>query len=270
MHLTRARLLRLFVTGLLAALPLALTLTLFWWAIDLLLGLVGPRSTFGSVIMGLGLGLTGSELVGWLMGVALMGLMLVGLGAAVELGLQRGLAAALNSLLGRIPVVRTVHDMAQRLVALLRQREAEGDGGMRSMTPVWCHFGGRHVGTAADGQDAVAANTGSVSVLALLSSPQPVWVNGRRCLAVLVPTAPVPVGGGLMYVPQDWVEPAAIGVEALTSIYVSMGVTSAQHLAKVPVTLPVAPPVPLPVPLPVTLPVPLPVPLPVTLPVPPR
>jgi uncharacterized membrane protein len=67
-------------------------------------------------------------------------------------------------------------------------------------------------------------------VLALLSSPQPVEVAGRRCLAVLVPTAPVPVGGGLLYVPEDWVSPARISIEALTSLYVSMGVTSAQHL----------------------------------------
>jgi len=57
-----------------------------------------------------------------------------------------------------------------------------------------------------------------------------VEVAGRRCLAVLVPTAPVPVGGGLLYVPEDWVSPARISIEALTSLYVSMGVTSAQHL----------------------------------------
>ena len=40
----------------------------------------------------------------------------------------------------------------------------------------------------------------------------------------------MPVGGGLLYVPTDWVTPADIGIEALTSIYVSMGVTSTEHL----------------------------------------
>jgi uncharacterized membrane protein len=40
----------------------------------------------------------------------------------------------------------------------------------------------------------------------------------------------VPIGGGLLYVPQEWVTLAEIGVEGLTSIYVSMGVTSHQHL----------------------------------------
>jgi uncharacterized membrane protein len=40
------------------------------------------------------------------------------------------------------------------------------------------------------------------------------------------------VGGGLLYVPPDWVEPADIGMEGVTSIYVSMGVTSDQYLKK--------------------------------------
>jgi len=47
-----------------------------------------------------------------------------------------------------------------------------------------------------------------------------------------VPTAPVPVGGALIFVPQSWVSPAELGIEALTSIYVSMGVTAPEHLGK--------------------------------------
>ena len=35
--------------------------------------------------------------------------------------------------------------------------------------------------------------------------------------------------GGL-YVPREWVTPADVGMEGLTSIYVSMGITSKQHL----------------------------------------
>ena len=37
--------------------------------------------------------------------------------------------------------------------------------------------------------------------------------------------------GGL-YVPEAWVTPAEIGVEAVTSIYVSMGLTSPQYLPR--------------------------------------
>jgi uncharacterized membrane protein len=55
-------------------------------------------------------------------------------------------------------------------------------------------------------------------------------LGGEPYLAVLVPTAPVPVGGGLLYVPKAWVTPAEVGVDGLTSIYVSMGITSHQYL----------------------------------------
>jgi uncharacterized membrane protein len=82
------------------------------------------------------------------------------------------------------------------------------------MQPVWCQFGGQ----------------GGVKVLALLSASEPVLVDGQLCYAVIVPTAPVPIGGGLLFVPMEWITNAEIGMEALSSIYVSMGVTAPQFL----------------------------------------
>jgi uncharacterized membrane protein len=35
----------------------------------------------------------------------------------------------------------------------------------------------------------------------------------------------VPFGGALIYVPAEWVRPANFGVDKLTAIYVSMGIT---------------------------------------------
>ena len=56
-------------------------------------------------------------------------------------------------------------------------------------------------------------------------NPEPVEIDGRAYHAILVPTAPVPVGGGLLYVPVEWVKPAEMGMDRFTSIYVSMGIT---------------------------------------------
>ena len=84
----------------------------------------------------------------------------------------------------------------------------DGDG-LQSMRPVWCFFGGE----------------GSAAVLALCPLPNPIMIGGEPYTAVLVPSAPVPVGGALIYVPTKWVKPADIGVELLTSVYVSMGMT---------------------------------------------
>jgi uncharacterized membrane protein len=63
------------------------------------------------------------------------------------------------------------------------------------------------------------------AVLALAPSSEPIQIDDKHYLAVLVPTAPVPFGGALIYVPAKWVRPAAIGVDRLIAVYVSMGIT---------------------------------------------
>jgi uncharacterized membrane protein len=203
----------LFVTGALAALPLAATFAIFWWVAGMLISWLGPNSLVGRIMAALGLGVGGSELFGYLVGIILVFVSLVLLGALVRTGVQQGASRLLDGALRRIPLVRTVYDLATRLVDLLRQSDREGP---KSMSAVWVHFGGV-------GEEGVA-------VLGLLSSAEPVVLEGRPHLAVIVPTAPVPVGGGLLFVPADWVRVADVGMEALTSIYVSMGVTAQQHL----------------------------------------
>ena len=201
----------MFVAGLLAALPLAATAAVCVWVGRLVYSWLGPGSMLGSVFRGIGFGVTSSGLAAYAFGVGVVLLGIFVLGLLVEAGLQRGIAAAVTGLVRRIPVVRNIYDTVSQLVNLLGRREPER---LASMSPVWCHFGGR----------------GGAAVLGLLTSPQPVWIDGRSFRGVIVPTAPVPIGGALLYVPEEWVTPAEIGIEALTSIYVSMGVTADQHL----------------------------------------
>lgn len=203
--------LRIFVTGLLAALPLAATILIFVWGAQLLYGWVGPGSLVGHLLVSIGLGVTGSELAGYLIGVLMVLLLIFVLGLIVQTRLRGFLGHAVNALMQRIPLVRSVYDIIRKFVGLVAQRDEDG---VRSMSPVWLHFGG----------------PGGAAVLGLLSTPEPVQLGGKPYLAVIVPTAPVPIGGGLLYVPQEWVTRAEVGVEGLTSIYVSMGVTSHQHL----------------------------------------
>lgn len=74
---------------------------------------------------------------------------------------------------------------------------------------MWCFFGGE----------------GGAAVLGLMPSPDPVKIGEHDYVGLLVPSAPVPFGGALIYVPADWVKPADGGVERLMNVYVSMGVT---------------------------------------------
>jgi len=211
MKLIHHRIVRTFLAGLLAALPLAATVLIIVWAVRLLYQWVGPGSLLGRMLVAVGVGITGSEFVGYLLGVAMVMAGIFGLGLLVRTRLRSVIADTVNGVMQRIPLVRNVYDLVKKFVDMLSQRDASG---MRSMRPVWLHFGG----------------AGGAAVLGLLSTSEPVTVGGRSYLAVLVPTAPVPVGGGLLYVPSEWVTPAEVGIEGLTSIYVSMGITSHQHL----------------------------------------
>jgi len=206
---------RTFLAGLLAALPLVATVLVFAWLAQLIYGWLGPQSLIGGLLVQLGLSLSESERVGYVLGVLIILGTIYALGLLVEAQLQAGLARVVNLVLGRIPLVRNVYDLINRFVDMLGQRDEDG---LKSMSAVWVTFGG----------------PGGVKVLALLSAPEPIELDGQPYLAVLVPTAPVPVGGGLLYVPQAAVTPADVGMDAVTSIYVSMGVTSGQHLSRCP------------------------------------
>jgi uncharacterized membrane protein len=203
--------LRIFLAGLLTLLPLAATAALLVFASRLLVDWLGPGSYVGRLLIPLGGGGGGSEIVAYGIGLGLLLGMIFVVGLLVEKGLQRGAVAAVNALVSRIPVIRTVYETLHRFVDLVSRRDGSP---MKTMQPVWCHFGGE----------------GGVSVLGLLSTTEPVMVGQTPCLAVILPTAPVPVGGALLYVPVAWIKPATLSMEALTSIYVSMGVSSPQYL----------------------------------------
>jgi uncharacterized membrane protein len=200
-----------FLAGALAALPLVATVLVIGWLVQFLYRYLGPSSWFGDALSLFGFGLVESEVVAYLIGLGLSIIAIFILGVLVRTGLARAGQAAVKALVRRIPIVRNVYDVANSLVDLVAQKDTDK---LKSMSPVWLHFGG----------------VGGAAVLGLLSTKDPVRVGEARYLAVLVPTAPVPIGGGLIYVPESWVMPADVGIEGLTSIYVSMGATTAQHL----------------------------------------
>ena len=148
------RLLRTFVTGLIAALPLAMTLAVLAFLLRLIDDWLGPGSLIGGLLGWLGFGVGG--LGGYVIGLALVAAMIFGLGVLVEAGLQRGMARMVNALISRIPLVRNLYDLIRRFVDLLAQDKSDG---LKSMSPVWCHFGGPD---ATDGGVAVLADRKSV------------------------------------------------------------------------------------------------------------
>lgn len=200
---------RTFLAGFLVLLPLAVTLTVIVWVGTFIYAYIGPESTVGRILISIGFGLSDYPFAAYALGAVIVVGLIYLLGLGVESRLESRVRHLIDSLMQRIPFVGNLYDVTKRFVAVMDRREQEG---LKSMSPVWCFFGGE----------------GGAGVLGLLPMPKPIMIGGEPYHVILVPSAPVPVGGGLIYVPASWVKPAQIGVETLMSIYVSMGVASPQ------------------------------------------
>jgi uncharacterized membrane protein len=202
-----ARIIGIFLAGLFVLLPIAVTIIVVVWLATFLSSYAGPGSMIGRLITALGLNVFSSQTGAYLFGFLILLGAIFFLGILVESRLRPWVLGGLDWLMRKIPFVSNIYDLAKRFVAIV-DRTGGGDD-LQSMSPVWCFFGGE----------------GSAAVLALMPSAEPVSIGEHRYLGVLVPSAPVPIGGALIYVPEDWVMPAEGGVERLMNVYVSMGVT---------------------------------------------
>ncbi|MDQ7990663.1 MAG: DUF502 domain-containing protein [Candidatus Dactylopiibacterium sp.] len=195
-----------FLAGLLASLPLILTFILIGWVANILKRFLGPDSFLGHFLAAIGLQIVDDQWTAYVLGALLFAGAIFVLGMVVQTRLRSYVQAVVDRTVRRVPVIGTLYDATDRFIGMF-DRSQKAD--LAAMSPVWCTFGG------GDG----------VTVLALMPNPEIIELSGKPYRTVLVPTAPIPVGGGLLYVPADWVRPAEIGVEQLSSIYLSMGIT---------------------------------------------
>lgn len=210
------RIFRTFLAGVLALLPIAVTVFVVAWIASFIAGYAGPDSFVGRLIIrlgtSLGLDISPSSGAAYLLGfLVILGCIFL-LGLIVETRLWPWIQNGFDALIMHIPVVSNVYDLSKRFVSLVDR--GGGEDSLKTMQPVWCFFGGE----------------GGAAVLGLMPSPEPVVIGEHSYLGLLVPSAPVPFGGALIYVPSHWIKPAEGGVERLMNVYVSMGVTAPQSM----------------------------------------
>lgn len=204
--------LRIFLVGVVAVLPLVITIMVVVWVSGYLVNILGPNTLFGEYILRpMGLRFAGGDAwaytFGWLIVLALI----FGLGMLVEMGARRFVYDRFDRIAERVPVLGGIYGTARQLVGMI---DSKGNPDFKTMQVVFCTFGG----------DSGAA------FLALLPTPELFRIADIDYNAVLIPSAPVPVGGSLLFVPAKSVRPADLTVDAFMSIYVSMGVTGPQFL----------------------------------------
>ena len=201
------RLVRYFVAGAFTVLPLVLTVVAFSWGIGFLSDLVGPDTFLGQRLSTVGLRFATNPIVAYALGWLSLAVVVFVVGFLVESGLRGFIRRVIDAVLRRVPLVGKVYETSQQLVNML---DSGGDDKLKGMSVVYCNFGDR----------------GGVGVLALLPKQDIIKINGSDFYVVLVPQSPVPIGGGLLFMPVESVQQVDMSVDKLMSVYVSMGVVA--------------------------------------------
>jgi uncharacterized membrane protein len=206
--------LRIFLVGVVAVLPFVITMMVVIWVSGYLTNLLGPDAVLGRLLRRMGFLFVGNvssdmlaDVVGWLIVLSVI----FGLGLLVEFGARRLVYDRFDGFVERIPVIGGIYGTARQLVGMM---DAKGNPDLKTMQVVFCKFGGDR----------------GAAFLALLPTPELFRIGDTDYSAVLIPSAPVPVGGSLLFVPAASITPAGLTVDAFMSIYVSMGVTGPQFL----------------------------------------
>jgi uncharacterized membrane protein len=204
--------LRCFLAGVFAVLPLIITVGAVVWVAGFLGNLLGPSTLLGKALKHLGLQFASDSTLAYVLGCILVLAVIFFLGVLVEMGAKRLIQGGIDGIASRVPFLGGLYGTARQLVGMMDKKDSAD---LRGMSVVFCIFG-KETGAA---------------FLALLPTPQRFRVNNIDYHAVIIPTAPVPVGGSLIFVPASSVQPSDLSVDAFMSIYVSMGVTGPQFLS---------------------------------------
>ena len=129
---------RTFVAGLLAVLPVVLTVAVIVWVASVVDQFVGPHRKVGKLLISIGLTIVETKIMAYLIGIIFVLSAVYVLGLFVEAGLQRRLQSFIDGLLRRIPLVGNVYDLTHRFVGMLDRKERTD---LKTMSPVWCLAG---------------------------------------------------------------------------------------------------------------------------------
>ena len=214
----RKRFISCFLAGVFALLPVIITVAVVVWVTDFLERFIGPKTVIGQQLSKLGLQFadgSSSKLLQYAIGWIIVLAAVFCLGIVIEMGARNRIKKLVDAILSRVPLVGKIYSSSRQVVDMLDKTDDEN---LQGMKPVFCYFGQQN----------------PTVFLALLVSPKHFRLEEVDYAIVIIPTAPVPFGGGLLFVPVACVKEAPLSVDALMSIYVSMGATAGQFLPESP------------------------------------
>jgi uncharacterized membrane protein len=199
-----------FVTGMVFLAPVILTVVLLQWVAGYVTAAFGPGTAIGGVLAQSGMLVTRSPFLAFWAGLGIAALIIWSIGLLVQTRWRAQLEGGLDGLLGRLPVLGGFY---RPLAQIVRMIGGSPGGELKGMQVVSVGFG---------------ADT---EVLALLATPQIFDLGAGPRYLIICPTAPVPVGGAMLFVDVARVRRvSSVGVDDLAKFYVSMGTVAPEGL----------------------------------------
>lgn len=202
-----------FLTGLAFLGPLLLTAIVLAWVFGQLIGFVGPDSMVGHALTAGGrlfVGERAHPLFSFMFGVLLVLGFVTALGLLVQNRARKVLEDWVDGMVGRVPFLGNVY---RPVAQLLRSMGGDRSGQMAAMGVCRIEFGG------------------GVETIAFLASAETFDIGGGPARLVLVPTAPIPVGGALLMVAAHKVHVIPdMKFDDLAKLYLTMGMTPPENM----------------------------------------
>ncbi|MFH1113102.1 MAG: DUF502 domain-containing protein [Pseudomonadota bacterium] len=201
---------RFFLTGVAALLPLIVTVFVIGWVVRLADAYIGPSSTFGVFIVTI-VG-ESKKYAGYGAGYLVVVVFTILLGFLVTRATVARIHAAIDATFARIPLFGKVYTAVGQVVDLFGKKNGSGLE----------RFGG--VGFV---------RLGNIKVMGLLTSGERyVLADGKEHLLVFVPNSPIPATGFDLLVPVEDFQILDMPVEDLAKLLMSLGLLGSQVLER--------------------------------------
>ena len=173
---------------------------------------IGPRTMLGGLLQSIGYKFSpiSNLTLAYVIGIFLLLLSILILGVLLESGARKFLGSIAQRTVYQLPMVRAIYNTTDKFVNLM---PSGGDDKLKGMKVVYVRFGNSENGPG---------------TLALMPTMDVFSISGVDHWIVIIPTAPIPVGGAMLFVPADKVFSTDMSMDGFAGSFVSLGVTTAQ------------------------------------------
>ncbi|MBN2560322.1 MAG: DUF502 domain-containing protein [Phycisphaerae bacterium] len=198
-----------FLAGFFLVLPVFITIGIMTWLADNLQAWLGTDSSVGKALHSLGLQFVTDEKVAIVVGWAIILIAIWLLGALGRSVVLYKITAAIEATINRVPLIGSIYRPVSQVVELLKK---DDKAGIKGMHVVYCDFGHDRGG----------------GFLGLQASKNAYRFGETVCYLIYIPMSPLPMSGGIVFVPVQSVRAVEMEVDDLFQIYLSLGVLTSK------------------------------------------